>query len=375
MEYFRADVKVGVFIFFSLALLAVAAIMVGKLGDVFAEKQYYTVLFPNANLFSTGTRVSYAGLPVGHVSGVELRSDAARAQQHQTYAVTLTLAIKSGLVLHEDARVEMKTEGFIGDRYLDISPGTGKPLAPGSTMLGAVGGLEGMLASLSGVPGGVEGLLASLQALLTDTSRPDSIPGTLASVNQAMAELVPRLAGVTTASTLLLQHIQQEVASTSSKAGKTLESVNATFKDNNPGLQRLISELNTTLVEARRTLDASRQLLDASKGDVARLAQSAQGLLENVQGNTKALTVQAQQLLSGINHIVVQNDHNIYATIENLRDTTENLETTSQLLRANPSVILWGNRGENGVKPVKGSRNETQHLRDRGRIGRYDRTP
>jgi hypothetical protein len=89
----------------------------------------------------------------------------------------------------------------------------------------------------------------------------------------------------------------------------------------------------------------------------------------------KILTTQVQQLLSGINHIVVQNDHNIYATIENLRDTTENLETTSQLLRANPSVILWGNRGENGVKPVKGSRNETQHLRDRGRIGRYDRTP
>ena len=53
--------------------------MVGKLGDVFAEKQYYTVLFPNANLFSTGTRVSYAGLPVGHVSGVELRSEAAGA--------------------------------------------------------------------------------------------------------------------------------------------------------------------------------------------------------------------------------------------------------------------------------------------------------
>ena len=51
----------------------------------------------------------------------------------------------------------------------------------------------------------------------------------------------------------------------------------------------------------------------------------------------------------------MQNDHNIYATIENLRDTTENLETTSQLLRANPSVILWGNRGDNGVKPVKGS--------------------
>jgi phospholipid/cholesterol/gamma-HCH transport system substrate-binding protein len=375
VEYFRPDVKVGLFVFASLVLLAFAAITVGKIGDLFAEKQQYTVLFSNANLFTTGTRVSYAGLQVGHVAGVELRSAAARAQQHQTYPVALSLAVKSGIVLREDSRVEMKTEGFIGDRYLDIIPGTGKPVSPGSTLLGSMGGLDGMLASLSGVQGGVEGLLTSLQTLLTDASRPDSVPGTLASVNRAMTELVPRLAVLTTASTALLQHVQQEVVNTSGKAGQTLESVNATIQDNRPGLQRLVNELNTSLVEARRTMDATRQLLDTSKGEVGRLLQGVVVLVENLQGTTKTLTAQVQQLLTGVNHIVVQNDHNIYATIENLRDMTGNLEATTEQLRANPAVILWGNRGDNGVKPVKASQNETQNLRDRGRIGRYDRTP
>ena len=93
MEYFRRDVKVGAFVFVSLALLALAAIMVGRLEEVFAEKHHYTVLFRNANLFSSGTRVSYAGTPVGRIVAVELRSDAARAQQHQAYAVALTLAV------------------------------------------------------------------------------------------------------------------------------------------------------------------------------------------------------------------------------------------------------------------------------------------
>jgi ABC-type transporter Mla subunit MlaD len=375
MEYFRRDVTVGAFVFVSLTLLALAAITVGRWGELFAEKQHYTVLFPNANLFSSGTRVSYAGMPVGRVVAVEIRSDAARAQQHQAYAVALTLAVKAGVVLQEDARIEMKTEGFIGDRYLDILPGIGKPLPPDSTLLGSVGGLEGVLASLSGVQGGVEGLFASLQALLTDASRPDSIPGTLANMNRAIAELVPRLALLTTTSTVLMQHVQQEVVSTSGKAGQALENVNATLKDNRPGLQRLVTELNTSVVEARRTLDAARQLLDASKGDVARLLQGMHGLVENLQGTTQTLTAQTQQLLSGVNHLVVQNDHNIYATVENLRDLTGNLEATSELLRANPAVLLWGNRGDNGVKPGQASHNETQNLRDRGRIGRYDRAP
>jgi phospholipid/cholesterol/gamma-HCH transport system substrate-binding protein len=375
MEYFRADVKVGVFILVSLALLVFAAISVGRIGEMFADKQYYTVLFPNANLFTTGTRVGYAGLPVGHVAAVALRSDVERARQYQAYPVALTLAVKAGVVLHEDARVEMKTEGLIGDRFLDIIPGTGPPLAPGSTIIGTVGGVDGMLASLAGVPGGVEGLLASLQTLLTDTSRPDSIPGTLANVNRAIGELVPHVASLTTAITALSKQVQLEVVSISGKAGQTLESANATLKDNRPGLQRLVNELNTSALEARRTLDAARQLLDASKGDVARLLQGANGLVENLQHTTKTLTAQVQQLLSGVNQLVVQNDHNIYATIENLRDTAGNLEATTELLRANPAVLLWGTGGDNGSKPAQASQNNTQTLRDRGRIGRYDRTP
>ena len=354
MEYFRADVKVGAFILVSLALLVFAAITVGKLGEVFADKQYYTVLFTNANLFTTGTRVGYAGLPVGHVAAVELRSDADRARQYQAYPVALTLAVKEGVVLHEDSRVEMKTEGLIGDRFIDIFPGTGPPLAPGSTIIGSVGGVDGLLASLSGVPGGVEGLLASLQTLLTDTSRPDSIPSTLANVNRAIGELVPHVAILTTAITALSKQAQQEVVSISGKAGQTLDSANAILKDNRPGLQRLVNELNTSVMEARRTLDAARQLLDASKGDVARLLQGANGLVENLQNTTKTLTAQVQQLLSGVNQLVVQNDPNIYATIENLRDTTGNLEATTELLRANPAVLLWGTGGGNGGKPVQG---------------------
>jgi hypothetical protein len=126
-------------------------------------------LFANANLFTTGTRVGYAGLPVGHVTAVELRSDAARAQQHPMYPVALTLAVKAGVVLHEDSRVEMKSKGSLATVFSTF-PWHWR--APGSWQYDRwFGRRSRRLAGVTvGVPGGVEGLLASLQALLTDAT-------------------------------------------------------------------------------------------------------------------------------------------------------------------------------------------------------------
>ena len=44
MEYFRPDVKVGVFIFVVLVLLVAGAITIGGVGEWFATTQEYTVL-------------------------------------------------------------------------------------------------------------------------------------------------------------------------------------------------------------------------------------------------------------------------------------------------------------------------------------------
>src|SRR5262247_966294 len=130
MEYFRPDVKVGVFIFTALVLLVVAAVVVGGVGDWFAPSQQYTVLLPNANLLRRRAKVSYAGSPVGEVTAVTVPSDAAWKQAHPGYPVAITIVVHEALTLREDVRVELRTDGFIGDRYLDIIPGSGPPLPP-----------------------------------------------------------------------------------------------------------------------------------------------------------------------------------------------------------------------------------------------------
>ncbi|MEE9533518.1 MAG: MlaD family protein [Acidimicrobiia bacterium] len=373
MEYFRADVKVGRVIFIALALLAFAAISVGNLGSWFADRQRYTVLLQDAGLLPQGAQVSYAGYPVGQVTAIAVRSAQDRVRRHPAYPLALTIAIRSTVPLREDARVEMKTNGMIGDRYVDIVPGTGKPLPPGSTLLGSAGGLEGMLASLSGVPAGVDTLLGALQTLLTDASRPDTIPATLAAMNRLLHDLQRHSDTLTTTSTDLLQRVQREIVSTTGKARRTLETLDATITENRPGIQRFVNGLNTTLVEVRRTVDATGEFLEAGKGDIVVLLQSVHHLVEGIEERGEVLLTRAEKLLVDVDEMVVQNDRNIFVSIENVRDMTANLRAASELVRANPAVLLWGNRGKKSLNQANTSLQRTGVLQDRGHMARYDR--
>jgi phospholipid/cholesterol/gamma-HCH transport system substrate-binding protein len=373
MEYFRPSVKVGAFILVTLGLLVFAAISVGNLGNWLATKKSYTVVFKDASLLPEGARVSYAGYAVGTVGTIRVRSDAERAREFPEYPVALTIAVRADVPVRDDSPIEMKTNGMIGDRYVDILPGTGKPLASGSTLPGTAGGLDGLFASLSGSEGGVQDLLPAVKALLLDRSRPDSLPTTLANVNRLLSELQPVLTRLATAGNDLLQQAQQELVSTSDKAGRVLQGIDVTIAENRPGIRHLIGELNTTLVEARRTIDTTRTLLDVSKGELTTLMQSARSLIEGIQENRATLSAQAQKLLADLDEVIVQNDRNIYATIENLRDTSAHLEAAAELVRANPAVLLFGRRNREGDGLVPASSQSDHFLQDRGRIGRYDR--
>lgn len=371
MEYFRPDVKVGGMILIALAILVFAAITVGNFGNWLAEKNRYTVLFQDASLLPEGAQVSYAGYAVGQVTAIHIRSVEERAQQHASYPVALILTLRATVPLTEDARIEMKTDGMIGDRYIDIVPGVGKRLASGATLLGTAGGLDGLLASTSDLPGGLDTLLSGLQTLLTDTSRPDSIPSTLANLNRLLVELQPRLTTLTTSGDDFLHHLEKEVTSTSGAAQRTLQTMDATIAENRPGIQHLVKELNTTLADVRHTMATTRDLLTSSKGDLLALLQSTQQLVDGLQGSMGTLLAHVDKLLADADEVVLQNDRNLYQTVENLRDMTDNLKATSQLLRANPAVILWGNRGTHAdLNPTSLQRDQV--LQDRGRMGRYD---
>jgi len=379
MEYFRPDVKVGLFIFVVLVLLIAGAITIGGVGEWFAATQQYTVLLPNANLLRRRTKVSYAGSPVGEVTAVMVHSNTAWKQAHPGYPVAVTIVVRDEMALRADARVEMRTDGFIGERYLDIVPGYGPPLPPDSVILGAIGGVEGIVASLAGLGGGV-GELSEALHVLTDPAGAQSVPATMGSLRQLLEELRPRLFELTDMLKELLVSTQQNIASTSDKAERTLGHLDTAIIENSTELKRLIGELHASLGEVNKTMTATQKTLatastaiTTTQGDAKKLLVSLQDLAGNLQRSTAETLTVLHRVLVHVDELIAQNDRNLYMSVEYLRDATENLKATVRQIRANPSVLLWGSGNQKAPDAPNGSDATTRILQDRGRVGRYDK--
>ena len=75
-----------------------------------------------------GNPVSMLGLEIGKVDAMEINQEDLKA--------VVTLQVDKDIVIYDDAIASIKTEGLIGDRYLEIDPGGGgDPLKPGDTIV------------------------------------------------------------------------------------------------------------------------------------------------------------------------------------------------------------------------------------------------
>jgi len=106
MSQTRLEWKVGLFVFFGLALLVVLLLLFSK---GFSLRPTYTVGLKaeSAGILKTKAGVLMAGVPVGSVSEIRL------APEGKT--VTIFLRIRSDCVVHRDARFVIEQSGFLGD--------------------------------------------------------------------------------------------------------------------------------------------------------------------------------------------------------------------------------------------------------------------
>lgn len=372
MEYFQMKARVGGFLAVALVLIITAAVTVGELGSWFTPKHTYTVFLRNASLLPQGARVSYAGFPVGHVQAITIRPAEERAHAHSSYPVALTLTVYATTPVRQDSRVEMLTDGVIGDRYIDIHPGTGAPLPPGSTILGTTGGLEGLMASFAS-GGGLHEFITATTSLLTDTSQPHSLPTTLANVNLLLRDLQTRFTALVSTGTLLLEETQKEMEQVGEKADQVLTHADATIRENRTGLRQLVVELNRALVDVQRTMTTAHTFLGDSQEGLASVMQEIRQLLQNIQHDRATLAERAEKLLADMDALLAHNDRNVYAAIRDLRATMARLKDAAELVRANPAVLIWGNRQSGNTQTEHATDQGTLGLEGRGRIGRYGR--
>ncbi|MBU1146844.1 MAG: MCE family protein [Candidatus Omnitrophica bacterium] len=180
------ELKVGIFIFIGIVILSV---IVFSIGNFYSIKRGYTIdiLFSFANGISVGAPVRYAGVEVGEVQNIEVYYD----EIEQSPMVKILVWVSQNTWINEDAVAAVNTLGLLGEKYLEIVPGTKEKrlLKKGDTLRGQdpvsteelarqtkelIAKMEDMMGSIEKVVGdeefqaSVKNIVSNLEALTFD---------------------------------------------------------------------------------------------------------------------------------------------------------------------------------------------------------------
>lgn len=119
MNRFNLEVTVGLFVALGLVALGYLSIRLGQL-QIGGNTYDLTAVFPTVGGLRVGAGIEIAGVEVGRVQEITLAD----------YAAVVTLRIKKGVSLQEDAIASIRTRGLIGEKFVRITPGGSDRILP-----------------------------------------------------------------------------------------------------------------------------------------------------------------------------------------------------------------------------------------------------
>jgi phospholipid/cholesterol/gamma-HCH transport system substrate-binding protein len=202
------QVRVAALVTVSVLALAYGVYRVGRIFDVFAKRYEITTLVPDVLGLREGAPVTVAGQRVGQVKDITF-IPVERKVGEEHMRVVLAISRRAQEQIRRDSKAFLRTQGLLGDKFVDIEPGTpgaailqpGDTLAAGRSldlddfMLAAAGALDqatSVVGDLRDITGGLmrgEGtagmLLRNEQLYVSMTRSTTELSRTLAEINRA----------------------------------------------------------------------------------------------------------------------------------------------------------------------------------------------
>ena len=309
MEKSRLELKVGLFVFIGLFLLALLLIQFSKGTSLFRGTYTLNLHTENVGGLKQRSGVLLSGVQVGSVNKIVLAPDGK--------SVTVFLKIYKDFPIHKDARFVIEQAGFLGDQFISIIPTENKG------------------------------------EVLTDGERVDcDVPFNLQEVARSAAGFIKRIDETAKKLDASVADLQARVLN-----GETLANFGTSITNLRLFTEQALDTVHTiNLIVATNSAQVGVAVSNAVlfSADLTRLADSAQGVL-NTNGMTIAAatkniedaTVTFKQLAAdlqagkGLAGTVLQNQElatNIQAIAANLSITTSNLN------RSGLWGILWSHK-------------------------------
>ena len=242
------QLRVAGIILVAVAIVALAAIQLGRAANIFAKHYELVVFMPAANGLREGGSVTLAGQLVGTVKDIEFLPVDFDTTRNLKIVASVDRRLREQI--RRDSEARLRTMGLLGDKVLDITPGTPRfaVLQPGDTLrLAASLDYEAVLAKAAGAVDDVVGLTVDLRTITSGLARGQGTMGQLLT-NRAMYD---------------------QLTSTMARANTVL----AGFQDPNGTFGRLVHDptLYVRMTSAVASLDSVLVAVNSSEGTMGRL--------------------------------------------------------------------------------------------------------
>ncbi len=200
------QVRVGLLLLVALTVLSAAVFMIGNTGNVFGSRYRLVMLVRSAAGIVPGAAVQLAGQTVGQVDEIRLIPPERRRPEGEAVAIWLAVNEDVREQVREDSRAQVRTQGLLGDKLIDIVPGTAEArvLGEGDTIAaassvdydaliaegaGAVGELLEVTRNLSQLTGDLLEGRGTLGLLVTDEALYERVTGLAGRLDSVLAVL------------------------------------------------------------------------------------------------------------------------------------------------------------------------------------------
>lgn len=210
------QIKVGIFLFFGIAVLLVTIFMLGSNKSLFQEVVQLRSYFDSVQGLNKGAVVSLAGVKVGNIEQISFDE-----KRNLVEIISIIDAHYKNKIM-KNSRIEIRTQGALGDKFLYITPGDPEsgPIASGDELPSDYG--HDILSVLSKRGSESENLFDILKDLkkithnLAETNKVNSITNNLDRVTHNLTQITEQLnktmkSGSIDRSVVKLEHILDKV--------------------------------------------------------------------------------------------------------------------------------------------------------------------
>lgn len=254
------EAKVGLFVLLASLVIAYFVLNTSDIAALWQgedAKQTFKVELSDASGVREGTPIRVAGVEVGEVTGIQLKGAKAIA----------TVEVSDDIELGTGTRIEMKSQGILGERYLALIPGNGSQP------------LEGPLSAEA--PPSLEDITTTIQLISEDLKL---ITGNLAASTQTDSGR-NRIDLIAQNIEKLTQTLVDMVAENRANLKSTSDSMARVGNEAEREIPELLRQMNGLIGELRETLQANRPSIDGTFDGINKTAgnfESTTGRFDNI---------------------------------------------------------------------------------------------